>query len=162
MIRVLIVDDSPVKVARIREFLGSMLLLDGMELKEASNNYDAANLLRQGHFDLMILDIQLPNKPGEETKRDGGMALLQNLLTRPGLNRPAHIIGLTEYSDLVEIHKDYFTAKMWYLIKYSVSSDKWTLPLGQRLLHIADTNSRKYAQVLVSTLRSLQPWRFRS
>lgn len=55
MINILIVDDNPAKTTRLRELFQSTLLIDTLMIQEATNNLDAAKLLQEVAFDLMVL-----------------------------------------------------------------------------------------------------------
>lgn len=58
--RILVVDDDPV----VRVLLRETLLSEGYEVREAGNAEVAGTLLRQGDWDLVILDRRLPDADG--------------------------------------------------------------------------------------------------
>ena len=63
MARILIVDDE----LQIRLLLRQLLEKEGHEIEEASNGRMALNLFRERPFDLVILDLIMPEKEGVET-----------------------------------------------------------------------------------------------
>src|SRR5262245_8736073 len=60
MARILVADDE----AGIREFLADALELDGHEVVKAANGDEAARLLDQRSFDLVLTDLKMPGKDG--------------------------------------------------------------------------------------------------
>lgn len=68
VIRVLIVDDHPI----VRQGLRWMLdAATGMEVSgEAANGVEALKELRKGKFDIVLLDISMPEKNGIDTMKD--------------------------------------------------------------------------------------------
>jgi len=63
MKRVLIVDDSSATRAYLRAALETETEL---EVTEASSGFDALRILPRGHFDLFVVDINMPNINGLE------------------------------------------------------------------------------------------------
>src|SRR5262245_7354169 len=66
MKRILVADDSPIS----RELMREILELEGFEVVEASDGSEALSRLRQDHFDLVLLDIQMPRKDGYTVVRE--------------------------------------------------------------------------------------------
>lgn len=56
MTRILIVDDEP----RIRKLIKTYAELENLECEEADCGQTALDMLRQGNFDLVILDVMMP------------------------------------------------------------------------------------------------------
>ena len=63
MARILVVDDE----VQIRILLRQLLEKEGHKVEEASNGQIALDLYREDPFDLVILDIIMPEKEGVET-----------------------------------------------------------------------------------------------
>lgn len=62
MIKILIVDDEE----KIRELIRLNLEVAGYECDEAENGEEALQLVRENHYNLVLLDIMLPNIDGYE------------------------------------------------------------------------------------------------
>ncbi|HUF26218.1 MAG TPA: LytTR family DNA-binding domain-containing protein [Gemmatimonadaceae bacterium] len=69
-LRALIVDDEPMARTHLRTLLAAR---DDIEVAgECGSGLAAVDLLRQGDFDLVLLDIQMPERDGLEVVRDVG------------------------------------------------------------------------------------------
>jgi two-component system, chemotaxis family, chemotaxis protein CheY len=80
--RILIVDDSPV----MRAFVRRVIALSGFELAaclQASNGFEALELLRKDTVDAILTDINMPQMDGEEFLRQ--LAQEETLRTIPAI-----------------------------------------------------------------------------
>ena len=66
MAKLLIVDDED----KIREFIKKYAIFEGHYIKEASNGIDAINICKSEKFDLIILDIMMPELDGFSTCKE--------------------------------------------------------------------------------------------
>lgn len=64
--RILLADDEE----RIRDIIREYTSLEGFELVEATNGIEAAELLRQGEYSLIILDVMMPLRDGWSVCRE--------------------------------------------------------------------------------------------
>lgn len=64
--RILVVDDDP----QIRRVLKMTLTAEGYEVEDARSGEEAQETLREGHYDLMLLDMNMPGMGGLETCRE--------------------------------------------------------------------------------------------
>ena len=73
-LRVLVVDDEPA----IRRFLRASLTAEGYVVSEAEDGDDTLKLLRRNSFDVVLLDLGLPNMTGFDViarARDAGLSV---------------------------------------------------------------------------------------
>ena len=63
--RIMVVDDDP----QIRRVLRTSLVAQGYEVVDARNGEEALETMRDGKFDLVILDVNMPGMNGLETCR---------------------------------------------------------------------------------------------
>src|SRR5688500_2753948 len=108
MISVLIVDDDPQKVQLIRRVVEKAAESVGTDVQVAANAFDAGNLMAGRAYDLMILDILLPVRRGEEARPDGGVKVLESLKSAIPPRLPSYIVGLTAYGDLLRKYAPQF------------------------------------------------------
>ena len=82
--RILLVDDQQT----VRQAIALLLSLDEHTIVEAANGAEALTLFKQGHFDLVITDFEMPQMKGDE------------LATRIKQARPAQpVLMITAHAD---------------------------------------------------------------
>jgi nucleoside phosphorylase len=139
MLSVLVVDDSHEKARKIETCVRSFIRDDAVFLRLVASVAEARRELRERQFELLVLDMNVPIRDGEDARRDGGVLLLGELeKVRDGLRVPTHVVGLSEYPELVEEYGNYFAERLWYLVRYDGSSEEWARRLGQKLVHIVE------------------------
>jgi nucleoside phosphorylase len=140
-IHVLVVDDQKAKIAKIVDLLLSTGLCVRGSIEIAQSGYDARVHLQRTRFDLLVLDVVLPNRPEEEPKVDGGVDLLKELMTRDRLLRPRYIVGLTGYPEAFQRAAGEFADYTWAIVQYADDDISWHDPIEQLCRHIHKTLS---------------------
>ncbi len=139
MIRVLLVDDSERKLELVTSAIREAVGTANADIHIARNTNEAALALEAHSFELMILDLNLPMRAGEEPKQDAGNRLLRQLLRGgPRFRRPVHILGLTGYDELHRNFGPQFEAEGWQLIRFDETSVAWAEALQNKVRHIAE------------------------
>ena len=65
MYKILVVDDE----TNIRKLIAKYASFEGYQVEEASNGEAAVGLCRSGAFDLIVMDIMMPELDGKEASR---------------------------------------------------------------------------------------------
>lgn len=133
--RILIVDDNVEKVARVKSLLHKEGALE-QSILVAADLFRARQLLDRQLFDLLILDLNIPERSGETPVTHGGLGLMRELLVSPTFTPPSSLIGLSEYSDLVDSQIEQFDQNGWEVVHYDASSSAWESRLALRVRHI--------------------------
>lgn len=136
MPKILIVEDDTDKLRRI---VGALCEVDGITMEMVSEVRDsdsAKRRLEQEVFDLLILDIAIPDRIDREARLDGGIRLLEEIETRDRYRRPSHIVGITALEDARATASERFARRLWTVLPYAASSDDWIAPLQARARHI--------------------------
>ncbi|KAB7669748.1 response regulator [Plesiomonas shigelloides] len=106
MIRVLIVEDDDNKINEIERVIES----NGVRkpsYTSINNIQDALSALRETKFDILILDLQLPQRSNSKPTENGGVGLLYKLSSNKFIT-PTYIIGLTQYPELLGKYENDF------------------------------------------------------
>ncbi|TAL39502.1 MAG: hypothetical protein EPN97_02250 [Alphaproteobacteria bacterium] len=142
MITVLILEDNDYKLKKISELLVSQHIPTQF-VKMVRTVYDAECALIENLFDLLILDINVPLRQGEDTRRHGGLTLLRNI-KRKGtqFNVPDHIVGITAYQDIKDEVLPSFDGQ-WHVLYFDPSSDDWEIKLTEKLSHISAAKQQR-------------------
>lgn len=153
MIKILIMDDDPVKTARIKSVLTGMCLVDSEDIEEAHSLNSGRKMLAATFYDLLILDLVLPindNEPIEPGKSEGFI----NELYRIGrYKKPIYIIGLSQFEDKVEKNTNIYENKLWKLIHYNLQKNDWEEILQNAVDSIIETKKQ-----LLSNLQQNQKY----
>lgn len=138
MIRVLLVEDEAPK----RRLLAAALDEAGVsdeQLVVVGSVFEAKRALQREGFDLMLLDINLPTRPGRDAEMDGGLEVLRWLKgSRGATHRPPYIIGTTAFDSAFHKAEDEFDNLIWTLIRFEFSNNSWKARLVRTVRHIAE------------------------
>jgi len=110
--KILIVDDE----VEVNRFLKTLLNLEGFEVYTAFTGLDAVNLVKENNFDLVILDIGLPDLNGievgkrmrKETKQDIPICIItaqteiQNVINAFGLGVEGYVVKPFDIDELLK------------------------------------------------------------
>lgn len=133
--KILIVDDSIIKINKIKTVINETNV--NSEFLIAHNKADAMSfILLNLNIDLMILDLNLPNRKGEEPKRLAGLSLLKELNRRASISKPQHIIGLTAYTELKNETTNEFVENGWIIITYDNKKSDWEATIKNKVDYI--------------------------
>ncbi len=138
MINILILDDNPKKAQRIREELTKIPQVTEECVETVADIISAKRRLLEQNYDLLLLDIKIPNRFDQEPKRDGGFRFLQELIQGNRYNLPIYIIGITEYEDIYNEFEAVFFDKLWAIIKYDEASLSWVSQINGKVRYLLD------------------------
>ncbi len=126
MIKVLIMDDTPEKLEKIKSVLKERCLLKEEDITTAESINGGRKLLSENIYDLLILDLVMPVAEGEEVREEGQSETFINEMSRISrLNKPIYIIALTQYEQKIEEQRKTFAKKLWKLIHYDLKERDW-------------------------------------
>jgi nucleoside phosphorylase/CheY-like chemotaxis protein len=161
MISILIVDDDSSKVKNIRRIVDKYV---------PNNNYDiaqdmvlGARYLSAKQYDLLILDLNLPERAGDDLKPENGIKFLDQIKNLTRLIKPFHIIGLSAFDEYINKYRSQFDDDLWALIKYDSSTNSWEKKLGTKLSYLIESKKSiqnpsnigyNYDIAIVTALRS--------
>jgi len=120
--QILIVEDKYEKINLIHNLTQS---LDNVEIDCARSANDAKLKLTEIKFDLVVIDLQIPEIEGGDISVNGGKDLLCYIETDVNVNTPAYVFGLTEYSDNISQLRKYFSDYGWRLFHIEDDKDVW-------------------------------------
>jgi nucleoside phosphorylase len=115
-VKILIVDDKYEKVQSLIALMEG--IVDSSQFEHSTNTRDALRNLRESSYDLLIIDLQIPEALGDRINIYGGKNLLEYLDHDNKINKPTHILGLTEHLESFEKCESSFKSKGWSLLIY--------------------------------------------
>jgi nucleoside phosphorylase/CheY-like chemotaxis protein len=148
MISILIVEDNSEKIRDIKNVL--------FEYPEIQSNLDTApdtngarRLIEENKYDLLILDLVLPNDFGDDPSAENGVDFLKEIKLDPNKKLPFHILGISSFSDLVEEYSKEFKKNLWYLIEYKAEFEDWKDILRNKIEYLITSKKEITNQVNV-------------
>jgi nucleoside phosphorylase len=146
VLRVLVVEDDAEKLRQVLAAMKPLADNEGIVVDDARDSLQARRLLEQNKYDLLIVDIALPERPDERPSPRGGIKLVREILERDDVfNPPNHIVGLTAYSELIDDAGSCFADDLWLVLLYDPSSDEWRDRLRRKLIHLCKSVSSSAA-----------------
>jgi CheY-like chemotaxis protein/nucleoside phosphorylase len=124
MINVLVVDDDSVKARAISSILRSAGV-DREAMEHVTNGRDARRLLRSRCYDLVLIDVAIPDSIDSDVDRHGGIELLRDLYSQDAYYPPACAIGVTGFEELVTRAREEFAAVGVSFVYYDPASTAW-------------------------------------
>jgi nucleoside phosphorylase/CheY-like chemotaxis protein len=134
MISVLIVEDDARKADEIKEVIAHVS--KQCEITMRDNVHEASQVLRDAAVDLLIVDMLIPMRAGDEPEPNAGVELLRQIRSLRDYHIPQHVIGLTAFEALADAHAEVFDQFTWALIKYSPGEDAWRQRIIRKVEHI--------------------------
>jgi len=142
MVKILIADDDSGKIKHLRDVLDRIPEIQSYDVSQ--DVISAKKYLSRGHYDLLILDLNLPLRAGDDPKAENGINFLNDISRESKLAKPFHIIGLTAFEELKDKFAKNFSDDLWALIKYESNNNKWEKQVTGKI------------EYLVQSKRSLQ------
>lgn len=137
--KLLIVDDSP---SRLNGLLGSIVERAGIardSIDVVGSAYAAKSKLKANAYDLMILDVLLPEREEGVPDASVSMSLLDDICESDLYFRPNHIIGITAFSEIEISHQEAFSGRLWRLIRSAPDSDDWISRIVNAIRYLVRT-----------------------
>lgn len=140
--KILIVDDENSKVVEITKVVQECGV-DPEVIQVVTTAAVAANALKSEYYDLLIIDLVLPLRIGENPERTGGVSLLKQIHRSSEIQAPEFILGLTADETALAESENSFTDLLWSVQLSGHGNGEWKLRLQQKLQHlIARENQR--------------------
>lgn len=129
MLNILIIDDSNDKVANVIKVIRE--ISSDIIVEIAIDFISAQKQLISFQYDLLILDINLPIRSGEEPTLETGKNLLAEINRKANIKSPFYIISLSQFA-----YECDDLSSIWRTIQYSPESIEWRLPIIDLIKHI--------------------------
>ncbi len=147
MIKIMIADDDNVKYQRIADSI-NQVFENKVEIITADNIISTKRKLLENHFDLLILDLNMPLDEESSCKDEAGLELLREIQKVSNYNMPQNIILCTAHKYLITEFDSLKNKSLYSLIEYSASSENWIKPLHDRILDIIRSKEAESTSIL--------------
>ena len=131
--KILIVDDSTNKIKDIYNVLLTFDCITESNIDYCNDVMNAKTRLRLNKYDLLILDVNMPEEITSDSSEQSGFAFIDEIIKTDLFMTPSDICILTEYDNLKD---EYIAKKLDYyfpIITYSATSKEWENRLKARV-----------------------------
>jgi CheY-like chemotaxis protein len=156
-ISLLIVEDKHEKM----KLLSSVIDTNKMETDSSTNILDAQKKLMSNNYDIVLIDIQIPDDLFGDINPEGGIELLSWIETHPYCNKPTRIFGITSNTETKDKFYEHFINKGLYLIKSEIDNDTWLNAISATCNYLYDINQKNsdslHNDTVQKALKPLKP-----
>jgi nucleoside phosphorylase len=126
--RILIVDDTPKRYrSLVTELEGVGVSRDDIDFVQSTN--DARDKLDSQPYDLMVLDVLVPLRVGEEEHEQHSLDLLTEINGGGLVHAPTQIVGITADESAADRTHQVFASQLWTLIRYREENADWIVQI---------------------------------
>ncbi|MCX2864874.1 hypothetical protein OOZ63_23875 [Paucibacter sp. PLA-PC-4] len=143
-------DDKPNRYSDlIQRVLNSSTVKDA-NFRSSTNVQDGLAQLRQTRFDLVVVDMLLPETAWSEQIDEGGAVLLEYIQEDDDIKLPAYLVGITAAAEVSPRVEKIFASNPWQLLRTAKGGGAWEEQL-ERLITHAYLNETRTQQVAYET-----------
>ncbi|MCJ8344335.1 response regulator [bacterium] len=145
--KILVVEDNYDKVRKIHAIFSS----DKPIIKSCLSSSEAKYILEREFYDIVIVDIQIPDIEGGDISITGGVDLLSYIETSPEIKKPGYIIGLTQFNDNSSEIKQIFEEFGWPLYNLTNDYTIWSKILQNKYQSLSQNVHHLKADIAIIT-----------
>ncbi|WP_185958502.1 hypothetical protein [Fodinibius sediminis] len=127
--KILIVDDSNKKIAGIVKVIKEATDNE-IAVETVLDSVSAQKKLSETNYDLLVIDLLLPVRSGQEPIKEGGKQLVLEIERKDELKSPKYIVGTSQYKDYLTLFPD-----IWNTLHYD-NSTEWKKKLRRVISHL--------------------------
>ncbi|MEW5749599.1 phosphorylase family protein [Pseudomonas lactis] len=150
MIKILLVEDDRDKLKSVMSGLLAVVGVTNDSIDKARDASEAKDWLKKENYDLMILDISIPETSDLDPRPNGGLLLLEEVLERDIYSKPREVVGLTAFPEAQDASNPRFSNELWRVLHYTTISDDWMLQLQRKVRYIIHNNQSSGEQAVHS------------
>jgi pimeloyl-ACP methyl ester carboxylesterase len=130
---VLIVEDDDYKFERAKQAISDTGISD-LRIEREITSHGAYLWLRENYCDLLVLDLCVPRRNGENPVIEAGPQLLEKVFRQDSqCQLPGRVIGLSAHAEAIAGYADFFRSEGIVLATYSNQSTDWEEVIARTL-----------------------------
>lgn len=118
--KILVVEDKYEKICQVHSAIGSY---EGVLIDTVMSVSEALKNMKENSYQILIVDVQIPDIKGGDINESGGISLLNYLSMDDEVNTPLYVMGLSSYKD--NIISKQFSLFGWPLFHASSEEAEW-------------------------------------
>jgi len=136
MISVLVTEDNVHKSKALSIILNEY---SEVQFDVASDINTAKSFLTVKQYDLLILDLCLPNRYGDDPRAENSLEFINTIERTRRIVKPFHIIGLTAFQNLRDEYLPAFEEHLWILVHYNANSNSWEKQIRRKIEYLVNS-----------------------
>lgn len=132
-------DDSNPKTEAIKKFLIESCAVPEENIDVSKSINAGRRKLYTHDYDILLLDLVMPAVDDGEKDQKESPKFIDEIYTNVNIHIPVHIIGFSEYEDLLDASMERFEDKLWHLIKFKINQNDWKTKLMNKVQHLMRT-----------------------
>lgn len=136
-LRILIMDDINAKAQTMENVIREIFQRgEDVIIDLAGSIHDGRSLMYKYDYDLLLLDMVMPEHPGDDNDQSAGIEYLGEIEANQNIHQPLQIIGITMYEEEYGKLQEQFKDKLWYLLFYSEKDNGWKKQLRNKVIQL--------------------------
>lgn len=131
--KILIVDDSAEKIGAVRNALKELEFFESLAISHALDLNNARIQLSKEYFDLLILDLNMPEDIGEAANMTAGIAFVDEVMSTHRIKKPSDIVVLSAFDESLVKFREQVEKSGFIVIQYGDISAEWKNTLKSRV-----------------------------
>lgn len=157
--KILLIEDNESKKEKIIQVLIDSDVTVRSDFTVCTNIIDAKKMLRSAKFDVLLLDMLLPNRAdSQDVQSMAGLEFLNEFKNDRRYHQPKEIIGITECEEELSRVKKDFDKNLLHIIYYHPSKNEWEKLLIDKLEYLVsceeDINEYDYDIAIICALET--------
>jgi CheY-like chemotaxis protein len=153
--KILIVDDEYRKVEEISSVL-HLAEIVGLDIKHDTTAHEARKRLQNTDFDILIIDLHLPDGIGAKPNDDGGISFFDMIKLDSKVKLPADVLFITGKEELMELANTEVTKRGGVLCQYRSDSNQWKDILKGRVQYTHQRLTNNTQQIDIAIITALR------
>lgn len=147
--KTLIVDDQYQEkaqvIARVLKKLGAS------QIDLAASARDALKHMKADKYDLLVLDLQIPDELGLDPSSQGGKQLLEFVELHEEIQKPSIVVAVTAHQEAYDLCEGFFKSRGWALLQGVEDEELLYSVLSTQQAHLSSTNYTRSFDVAIVT-----------
>ena len=134
--RLLVVDDDKNKVETIIDLWNKTDGPSRSEFIVAQSTSEAMKFVRDGSFDLLVLDLMIPRRKDLTPDKDEAKRFLEDLHQDESMRPPREVIILSSFAETLQTEREFYNMKGWTALHFGIEFQEWRDVLIAKLQYI--------------------------
>jgi nucleoside phosphorylase/CheY-like chemotaxis protein len=132
--KILIVDDKQEKITDFINHLTS-ISISREDISVVRDAHDARKQMKETKYDILILDIAIPERVENLENISVGLDLLNEISERDSYKPPAYILCVTALDEEIDDLQKEFEGKTWQLVSFGKGSIAWKSKISDAIMY---------------------------